>query len=86
MLRGRGQTRWQPPMPELLEVETAGYIVERARRRVRNRAGRYVREHQVEYSTGPGRPAGRRWFTEAEFERLEDAAKVVDDLGAGDGV
>ncbi|KAE9270147.1 hypothetical protein PF001_g28918 [Phytophthora fragariae] len=86
MLRGRGQARWQPPMPELLQVETAGYIVERARRRVRNRAGRYVREHQVEYSTGPGRPTGRRWLTEAKFERLEDAAKVVDDFGAGDGV
>ncbi|KAE9256740.1 hypothetical protein PF001_g33367 [Phytophthora fragariae] len=73
-------------MPELLQVETAGFIAERARRRVRNRAGRYVREHQVEYGTGPGRPAGRRWLTEAEFERLEDAAKVVDDLGARDGV
>ncbi|KAG6614971.1 RNA-dependent DNA polymerase [Phytophthora cinnamomi] len=86
MLRGQGRPRWQPPMPELLQVETAGYIVERARRRVRNRAGRYVREHQVEYSTGPGRPTGRRWLTEEEFEQLEDAAKVVDDLGAGDGV
>ncbi|KAE8959471.1 hypothetical protein PR001_g30704 [Phytophthora rubi] len=83
MLRGRGQVRWQPPMPELLQVETAGYIVERARRRVRNRAGRYVREHQVEYSTGPGRPTGRRWLTEAKFERLEDAAKVVDALEPG---
>ncbi|KAG6614839.1 RNA-dependent DNA polymerase [Phytophthora cinnamomi] len=75
-----------PPMPELLQVETAGYIAERARRRVRNRAGRYVREHQVEYSTGPGQPTGRRWLTEEEFEQLDDAAKVTDDLGAGDGV
>ncbi|EGZ07891.1 hypothetical protein PHYSODRAFT_288758 [Phytophthora sojae] len=86
MLRGRGRARWQPPMPELLQVETAGYIVERARRRVSNRAGRYVREHQVEYSTGPERPEGRRWLTEAAFEQLEDAAKVEDDLGTGDGV
>ncbi|KAE9219288.1 hypothetical protein PF005_g7929 [Phytophthora fragariae] len=39
MLRGRGQPRQPVPMPELLQVPTAGYIVVRARRRVRNRAG-----------------------------------------------
>ncbi|KAE8958339.1 hypothetical protein PR002_g30894 [Phytophthora rubi] len=86
MLRGRGQTRWQPPMPELLQVETAGHIVERASDAYVITPDDTCEKHKVEYSTGPGRQAGRRWLTEAEFEHLEDAAKVVDDLGAGDGL
>ncbi|KAE8970321.1 hypothetical protein PF011_g26466 [Phytophthora fragariae] len=74
------------PMPELLQVATAGHIEERARRRTRNRAGRYVIEHEVEYTTRPGMPTGRRWLTAAEFETLLDAGKIADDLTSGDGV
>ncbi|KAE8875156.1 hypothetical protein PF002_g31697 [Phytophthora fragariae] len=47
MLRGRRRPRQPVPMPELLQVPTAGYIVERARRRVRNRAGRYELQHEA---------------------------------------
>ncbi|KAG1689217.1 hypothetical protein DVH05_002710 [Phytophthora capsici] len=73
-------------MPVLLQVETAGHIVEYARRRTRNRAGRYEMEHQVEYSTAPGQRTARRWLTAREFEVLLDAGKIEDDLTAGDGV
>ncbi|ETO74926.1 hypothetical protein F444_09412 [Phytophthora nicotianae P1976] len=59
-LRGRGRQRRPEPMPALLQVATAGYIVERARRRVRNRAGHYTLDPRVEYSTQRGRPSGRR--------------------------
>ncbi|KAE9268807.1 hypothetical protein PR003_g31321, partial [Phytophthora rubi] len=86
MLRGRGRPRQPAPMPELLQVATAGHIEERARRRTRNRAGRYVIEHEVEYTTRPGMPTGRRWLTAAEFETLLDAGKIADDLTSGDGV
>ncbi|ETM40702.1 hypothetical protein PPTG_14704 [Phytophthora nicotianae INRA-310] len=86
MLRGRGRPRRSEPMPALLQVATAGYIVERVRRRVRNRAGRYTLEHQVEYSTQRGQPSGRWWLTHVEFEELDDAGKIEGDLGAGDGV
>ncbi|KAE8973027.1 hypothetical protein PF011_g25412 [Phytophthora fragariae] len=68
------------------EVVTAGHIVERARRRVRNRAGRYVLEHEVEYSERPGMHVERRWLTAEKFEELLDAGKVEDDLAAGDDV
>ncbi|KAJ8518446.1 hypothetical protein ON010_g18208 [Phytophthora cinnamomi] len=54
MLRGRGRPCRQMPLPEQLQVQTAGFIVERAQRRVRNRAGLYVIEHEVEYSTRRG--------------------------------
>ncbi|KAG1683615.1 hypothetical protein DVH05_011880 [Phytophthora capsici] len=73
-------------MPVLLQVETAGHIVECARRRTRNRAGRYEVEHQVEYSTAPGERAAKRWLTACAFETLLDAGKIEDDLTAGDGV
>ncbi|KAE8962061.1 hypothetical protein PR003_g31095 [Phytophthora rubi] len=86
MLRGRGRPRQPAPMPELLQVATAGHIEERARRRTRNRAGRYVIEHEVEYTTRPGMPTGRRWLTAAELETLLDAGKIADDLTSGDGV
>ncbi|POM76638.1 Hypothetical protein PHPALM_6101 [Phytophthora palmivora] len=59
MLRGRGWTRRPKPMLELLQVETAGHIVECGRRRARNRAGRYVLEHEVEYGVHSGQPTGR---------------------------
>jgi hypothetical protein len=62
------------------------HIVERARRRVRNRAGRYVLEHEVEYSERPGMQTERRWLTAEKFEELLDAGKVEDDLAARDGV
>ncbi|KAE9261614.1 hypothetical protein PF008_g32804 [Phytophthora fragariae] len=71
-------------MPALLQVTTAGHIIERARRRVRNRAGRYVLEHEVEYAEQQGQPTARRWHE--EFEELDDAGKIEGDLGAGDGV
>ncbi|POM77926.1 LOW QUALITY PROTEIN: Hypothetical protein PHPALM_4615 [Phytophthora palmivora] len=83
ILRGRGRPRLQVPMPALLQVATAGYIVVRGRRRARNRAGRYVREHEVDQR---GRPTNRRWLTEKRFEALDDAGKIADDLEAGDGV
>ncbi|KAJ8525454.1 hypothetical protein ON010_g15660 [Phytophthora cinnamomi] len=86
MRQGRGRRRQPAPLPELLQVATAGYIVERARRRVRNRAGRYVLEHQVEYSTRRGGPMGKRWLTAQQFEELLDNGKIEDDLAAGDGV
>ncbi|KAE9032940.1 hypothetical protein PR003_g8925 [Phytophthora rubi] len=86
MLRGRGRPRQPAPMPELLQVATAGHIEKRARRRTRNRAGRYVIEHEVEYTTRPGMPTGRRWLSAAEFETLLDAGKIADDLTSGDGV
>ncbi|KAE8878226.1 hypothetical protein PF010_g29196 [Phytophthora fragariae] len=73
-------------MPTLLQVATAGHIIERARRRVRNRAGRYVLEHEVEYAEQQGQPTARRWLSHEEFEELDDAGKIEGDLGAGDGV
>ncbi|KAE8891153.1 hypothetical protein PF010_g8974 [Phytophthora fragariae] len=86
MLRGRGRPRQPAPMPELLQVATAGHIEKRARRRTRNRAGRYVIEHEVEYTTRPGIPTGRRWLSAAEFETLLDAGKIADDLTSGNDV
>ncbi|KAE9288914.1 hypothetical protein PF008_g26010 [Phytophthora fragariae] len=86
MVRGRGRPRRPEPTPVLLQVVTAGHIVERARRRVRNRAGRYVLEHEVEYSERPGMHVERRWLTAEKFEELLDAGKVEDDLAAGDDV
>ncbi|KAE8953641.1 hypothetical protein PR002_g32315, partial [Phytophthora rubi] len=86
MLRGRGRPRQPVPMPELLQVPTAGYIVERARRRVRNRAGRYELQHEVQYGVRPGGPSSRRWLSATEFEELLDAHKIEGDLGTGDGV
>jgi len=86
MVRGRGRPRLPEPTPVLLQVATAGPIVERARRRVRNRAGRYVLEHEVEYSERPGMQTERRWLTAEKFEELLDAGKVEDDLAARDGV
>ncbi|KAE9023030.1 hypothetical protein PR001_g13015 [Phytophthora rubi] len=62
MLRGRGRPRRPEPMPALLQVATAGHIIERARPRVRNRAGRYVLEHEVEYAEQQGQPIARRWL------------------------
>ncbi|KAE9077604.1 hypothetical protein PF007_g24183 [Phytophthora fragariae] len=73
-------------MPELLQVPTAGYIVERARRRVRNRAGRYELQHEVQYGVRPGGPSSRRWLSAKEFEELLDAHKIEGDLGTGDDV
>ncbi|KAE9290339.1 hypothetical protein PF008_g25636 [Phytophthora fragariae] len=73
-------------MPELLQVPTAGYIVERARRRVRNRAGRYELQHEAQYGVRPGGPSSRRWLSATEFEELLDAHKIEGDLGTGDGV
>ncbi|KAE9169724.1 hypothetical protein PF004_g28099 [Phytophthora fragariae] len=85
MLRGRGRPRRPEPMPTLLQVATAGHIIERARRRVRNRAGRYVLEHEVEYAEQQGQPTARRWLSHEEFEELDDAGKIEGDLGARDG-
>ncbi|KAE8876916.1 hypothetical protein PF008_g31400 [Phytophthora fragariae] len=73
-------------MPELLQVPTAGYIAERARRRVRNRAGRYELQHEVQYGVRPGGPSSRRWLSATEFEELLNAHKIEGDLGTGDGV
>ncbi|KAE8963637.1 hypothetical protein PR002_g29230, partial [Phytophthora rubi] len=86
MLRGRGRPRRPEPRTALLQVATAGHIIERARRRVRNRAGRYVLEHEVEYAEQQGHPTARRWLSHEEFEELDDAGKIEGDLGAGDGV
>ncbi|KAE8951995.1 hypothetical protein PR003_g34584, partial [Phytophthora rubi] len=86
MLRGRRRPRQPVPMPELLQVPTAGYIVERARRRVRNRAGRYELQHEAQYGVRPGGPSSRRWLSATEFEELLDAHKIEGDLGTGDGV
>ncbi|EGZ12195.1 hypothetical protein PHYSODRAFT_246877 [Phytophthora sojae] len=68
------------------KVPTAGYIVEIARRRVRNRTGRYEMEHEVQYGVRRGGPSARRWLSAAEFEELLEARKIEGDLGAGDGV
>ncbi|KAE9266398.1 hypothetical protein PF008_g31617 [Phytophthora fragariae] len=73
-------------MPELLQMPTAGYIVERARWRVQNRAGRYELQHEVQYNVRPGGPSSRRWMSTTEFEELLDARKIECDLGTGDGV
>ncbi|KAF4146321.1 hypothetical protein GN958_ATG04507 [Phytophthora infestans] len=86
VLRGSQRSRRPDPMPALLQVATAGYIVARARRRIRNRAGRYTLEHQAEYVTPPGRPSGPRWLSHEGFEGLDDAGKIEDALGAGIGV
>ncbi|KAE9264022.1 hypothetical protein PF001_g31455 [Phytophthora fragariae] len=86
MLRGRGRPRQPVPMPELLQVPTAGYIAERARRRVRNRAGRYELQHEVQYGVRPGGPSSRRWLSATEFEELLNAHKIEGDLGTGDDV
>ncbi|KAE9061632.1 hypothetical protein PF006_g31346 [Phytophthora fragariae] len=86
MLRGRGRPRQPVPMTELLQVPTAGYIAERARRRVRNRAGRYELQHEVQYGVRPGGPSSRRWLSATEFEELLNAHKIEGDLGTGDGV
>ncbi|GMF32601.1 unnamed protein product [Phytophthora fragariaefolia] len=86
MARGRGRPRQQEPIPVLLQVATARYIVERARRMVLNQAGRYVVEHEVKYSERPGMQAERRWLSAEMLEELRDAGKVEDDLAAGDGV
>ncbi|KAE8983827.1 hypothetical protein PR001_g23344 [Phytophthora rubi] len=86
MLGGRGRPRQPVPMPELLQVPTAGYIVDRARRRVRNRSGRFERQHEVQYGVRPGGPSSRRWLSATEFEELLDAHKIEGDLGTGDGV
>ncbi|KAE9089912.1 hypothetical protein PF007_g19436 [Phytophthora fragariae] len=73
-------------MPELLQVPTAGYIVDRARRRVRNRSGRFELQHEVQYGVRPGGPSSRRWMSATEFEELLDAHKIEGDLGTADGV
>ncbi|KAE9178217.1 hypothetical protein PF004_g25549 [Phytophthora fragariae] len=86
MLRGRGRPRQPVPMPELLQVPTAGYIVDRARRRVRNRSGRFELQHEVQYGVRPGGPSSRRWLSATEFEELLDAHKIEGDLGTADGV
>ncbi|ETN08093.1 hypothetical protein PPTG_11961 [Phytophthora nicotianae INRA-310] len=65
---------------------TAVVIYERGQRRIRNRAGRYETQHQVEYRYGPGRPTRREWLTAEQFDVLVDEGKIEDDLLAGDGV
>ncbi|KAG6622224.1 uncharacterized protein IUM83_09766 [Phytophthora cinnamomi] len=47
---------------------------------------RYVLEHEVQYGVRRGGPMGRRWLSAEEFEALDDAHKIEDDLDAGDGV
>lgn len=85
-LRGRGNARWVPPNHHLLETAARGTVIERARRRVRNKAGRYVLQYQVEFGVRPGGPTTKEWLSAREFEELFDDGKIGDDLLSGNGV
>ncbi|GMF63054.1 unnamed protein product [Phytophthora fragariaefolia] len=84
-LRGRGPTREEPTASPLLHTATRGAVVERARRRTRNRAGRYELQYQVEFVTRPG-VTTTEWLSAGAFEKLFDQGKIEDALLAGDGV
>ncbi|KAF4127554.1 hypothetical protein GN958_ATG00126 [Phytophthora infestans] len=85
-LRGRGTARWTPPMHHLLQTAAAGTVMERRRRRVRNRAGRYETRHEVEFGAKAGGPTSREWLTARKFEDLLDQGKIGDHLTSGNGV
>ncbi|KAK1929363.1 hypothetical protein P3T76_015115 [Phytophthora citrophthora] len=85
-LRGRGQSRWPSADKTIMEEATAGTVIERGQRKVRNKTGRYETQYRVEYQDRPGGPVVPAWLTAQQFETLFDQGKIGDDLQAGDGV
>jgi len=84
VLRGRGRPRKQTQLPDLRGRPVYGSIVERGRRRVRNRTGRYELQYEVEFRAAPGATLQRRWVDLPGYEALLDDGKLADEL-EGDG-
>lgn len=83
---GEEAPRGQAFIPTFLLAPEYGYVVERGRRRVRNRAGRYELQYWVEIGKRKDGPTSQYWVTAPQFERLFDDDKVEDDLDVRDGV
>jgi len=75
VLRGRGRPRKQARLPGLRDRPVYGPIVERGRRRVRNRTGRYELQYEVEFRAAPGGSLQRRWVDLPGYEALLDDGK-----------
>jgi len=75
------RARTQARLPDL---RVYGPIVERGRRRVRNRTGRYELQYEVEFPAAPEGSLLRRWVDLPRYEALLDGGKLADEL-EGDG-
>jgi hypothetical protein len=80
VLRGRGRPRKQALLPDLRDQPVHGPNVERGRRRVRNRTGRYELQYQVEFRAARGATLQWRWLDLPGYEALLDGGKLADEL------
>ncbi|KAE9036535.1 hypothetical protein PR002_g7031 [Phytophthora rubi] len=70
--------------------QSGGLLVELRRRRKRNRAGHYVLEYELRPARGAGRQASAedeaQWVSIAEYDRLLESDRVVEDSVGEEGV